>query len=363
MSSTNGSGGGGGGESGYTYVYYFIPQDGDSEDHPNAFLIRKPGSAIRQSTIAEVHSATPKHTCTRRQPRRQTWHHALFSPRAWTHAHIRLQHFPLPGEYFFRFKQAYAKGYGESHTSTRRVASRTDPCVACLFVCLFRGLTVWVDGTEYTTKPVPQFMSRIVCKVTRLHLLSTDAERAAATSSTATGATPSAAAAAQRQRPQPQHVAAAASASAPVAAGGTRPTQLPPQRRRPEVRQQQGTPGSTKSAQSLPSSQVVVRSGRVCVITVLARRWWCLNSIAPLPVSLHPTTRAHALARRHPMELLMKCLVCCTRAVVRLVVVVVVAVLLAVARHTMPPRPSQMPMGDENRYTHTRTHTLHTGSI
>lgn len=159
MSSTNGSGGGGGGESGYTYVYYFIPQDGDSEDHPNAFLIRKPGSAIRQSTIAEVHSATPKHTCTCRQPRRQTWHHALFSPRAWTRAHTCVYStFHCQASTFSALNRLMPKAM-VSHTQASGVspAALTRVLLVCLFVCFV------VSQCGWTAPSTPQSLSHSSC--------------------------------------------------------------------------------------------------------------------------------------------------------------------------------------------------------
>ena len=52
-----------------TQVYYFIPEDEESEKQLNCFVVRKPIESICQS-------------------------------------HIR-QDFPLPGEYYFRFQYAY----------------------------------------------------------------------------------------------------------------------------------------------------------------------------------------------------------------------------------------------------------------
>lgn len=87
----------------YTYVYYFVPQDGDSEEHPNVFLIRKPPRSVTTADITEQ--------------------------------------FPLPGTYFFRFKQQYGKSY------------------------------VWLDGGE-GTRTAPQYQGKVVCKVSRLALTS-----------------------------------------------------------------------------------------------------------------------------------------------------------------------------------------------
>jgi len=37
----------------YTYVYYFVPLDGDTEEHMNVFLIRKPPAEV---TVADIES-------------------------------------------------------------------------------------------------------------------------------------------------------------------------------------------------------------------------------------------------------------------------------------------------------------------
>lgn len=57
-----------------SYVTYFIPSDGDAEEHPNVFVVRKPPRAL---TLADVVSG-----------------------------------FPLPGEYLFRAKFPFAKAHG-----------------------------------------------------------------------------------------------------------------------------------------------------------------------------------------------------------------------------------------------------------
>jgi len=54
-----------------SYISYFIPADGDSEEHPNVFLIRKPQKEVRTSDVTAS--------------------------------------FPLPGTYHFRAKQPLAK--------------------------------------------------------------------------------------------------------------------------------------------------------------------------------------------------------------------------------------------------------------
>lgn len=58
----------------HTYVQYFVPIDGDVEDHPNVFLVRKPQRSI---TLADIEGS-----------------------------------FPLPGTYVFRAKAAFGKTHG-----------------------------------------------------------------------------------------------------------------------------------------------------------------------------------------------------------------------------------------------------------
>lgn len=38
----------------YTYVYYFVPYDGDEEEHPNFFLIRKPPTSVTLEDVIKV---------------------------------------------------------------------------------------------------------------------------------------------------------------------------------------------------------------------------------------------------------------------------------------------------------------------
>jgi len=38
----------------HTYVNYFIPYDGDAEEHPNVFLVRKPQKGLTLSDIQQV---------------------------------------------------------------------------------------------------------------------------------------------------------------------------------------------------------------------------------------------------------------------------------------------------------------------
>ena len=56
-----------------THVAYFVPLDGDSEEQPNVFAVRKPARAL---TLGDLTAA-----------------------------------FPLPGAYIFRAKAAFGKTY------------------------------------------------------------------------------------------------------------------------------------------------------------------------------------------------------------------------------------------------------------
>jgi len=38
----------------HTYVQYFVPIDGDAEDHPNVFLVRKPQRSLTLGDIEQV---------------------------------------------------------------------------------------------------------------------------------------------------------------------------------------------------------------------------------------------------------------------------------------------------------------------
>ncbi len=57
-----------------SYVQYFIPSDGDTEEHPNVFVVRKPARSL---ILNDVSSS-----------------------------------FPLPGEYLFRAKVPFGKTHG-----------------------------------------------------------------------------------------------------------------------------------------------------------------------------------------------------------------------------------------------------------
>jgi hypothetical protein len=76
-----------------SYISYFIPADGDSEEHPNVFLIRKPQKEIKTSDVTAS--------------------------------------FPLPGTYHFRAKQPLAK----AHSELVIASSKTSKCF--IFKCCF----------------------------------------------------------------------------------------------------------------------------------------------------------------------------------------------------------------------------------
>lgn len=42
---------------GHTYVQYFVPSDGDAEDHPNVFLVRRPLKAVTLADVQQVRRA------------------------------------------------------------------------------------------------------------------------------------------------------------------------------------------------------------------------------------------------------------------------------------------------------------------
>ena len=37
-----------------TYVQYFVPYDGDVEEHPNVFLVRKPAKGLTLADVQQV---------------------------------------------------------------------------------------------------------------------------------------------------------------------------------------------------------------------------------------------------------------------------------------------------------------------
>ena len=89
---------------------YFIPEDGDSEDHPNVFLAPKPRQQGYPPSLGQIRNA-----------------------------------FPLPGKYHFRFKAPLVAG-----TDRDRDA-----------------MAVWMDLID-DRQPVPTWRSTIVAKITRI---------------------------------------------------------------------------------------------------------------------------------------------------------------------------------------------------
>lgn len=79
-----------------THVRYFVPYDGDTEEHPNVFVVRKPMKGLTLADLQSVSRAASYSysVCTKDSP--------ASSPQA----------FPLPGSYLFRAKQAYGKAHG-----------------------------------------------------------------------------------------------------------------------------------------------------------------------------------------------------------------------------------------------------------
>ncbi len=122
----------------HTYVQYHVPVDGDSEEHPNVFLVKRP---LKELRLADVQSASARRGAGRRGKGRARHGGRLRPPPPWrsfravgggpaprrlaasTRADpclarqppprsLALQAFPLPGTYFFRAKQAYGKTHG-----------------------------------------------------------------------------------------------------------------------------------------------------------------------------------------------------------------------------------------------------------
>ncbi|MCQ2817140.1 MAG: hypothetical protein MJ252_07735 [archaeon] len=82
-----------------TFIYYFIPEDREDESKMNVFMIYKPYKEVRITDIKE--------------------------------------NFPVPGEYYFRFKFDY------------------------------NGKNVWIDFNNANSQ-LPQFEQKIIMKVTRV---------------------------------------------------------------------------------------------------------------------------------------------------------------------------------------------------
>ena len=50
----------------HTYVQYFIPTDGDSEEHPNVFLVKKPLKELRLGDVQAASASDPPRDTTTR---------------------------------------------------------------------------------------------------------------------------------------------------------------------------------------------------------------------------------------------------------------------------------------------------------
>ena len=127
-----------------SYVQYFIPTDGDSEEHPNVFVVRRPPRGL---TLGDIESA-----------------------------------FPLPGKYLFRAKMAAGKTHGAWELS-RRAARRAHSVPGRGAAVLVRTLLttfplspphsflrpVWMD-LGAAEDLVPQFVNKFTLKVARLSM-------------------------------------------------------------------------------------------------------------------------------------------------------------------------------------------------
>lgn len=92
-----------------TYVRYFVPYDGDTEEHPNVFIVRKP---IKGLTLGDIQSVRLPRTAQGGTAESNEWAATSTTPPP-------LQAFPLPGSYLFRAKQAYAKAHGACRRRVR----------------------------------------------------------------------------------------------------------------------------------------------------------------------------------------------------------------------------------------------------
>jgi len=92
-------------------IRYFIPEDGDTEDHPNVFLAPKPRQSGQPPLLRDIKST-----------------------------------FPLPGKYHFRFKTSPIPS-GEQYGKGNNMA-------------------VWMDCLD-ENRPVPLWRNSIIAKITR----------------------------------------------------------------------------------------------------------------------------------------------------------------------------------------------------
>lgn len=95
-------------------IRYFLPEDGDTEQHPNVFLAPKPRHTNQPPLLGDIKSS-----------------------------------FPLKGNYHFRFKSSLIPG-GETFGKGNDMA-------------------VWMDCVD-NTKPVPYWRNSIIAKVTRIQM-------------------------------------------------------------------------------------------------------------------------------------------------------------------------------------------------
>jgi hypothetical protein len=105
-----------------TYIQYFIPHDGDTEEHPNVFVVNQPASLVTMADIVSVRGGRHRRTLAA--------HASELVAHCVHYARCPTQCFPLPGSYFFRFKQPHGKTYGAFARPRRAAPRRThaDPC-------------------------------------------------------------------------------------------------------------------------------------------------------------------------------------------------------------------------------------------
>ena len=188
-----------------TICRYFVPEDGDSEAHPNVFLAPKAAHPGAPPTLGQIRGA-----------------------------------FPLPGSYHFRFKSPLVPGADRDKSS----------------------MAVWMDCTD-DRQPVATWRGTIIAKVTRISAddgydsdEEFDMHRNQAGGSAAAAAAPAQqrAAAAPPAPPSPTKNSSARSA-APSAPSATPPPPRSKPRPRPRSTATRGDGAPASTTRRLPTSK------------------------------------------------------------------------------------------------------------
>jgi len=130
-----------------SYIQYFIPADGDVEDHPNVYLVKKPQKDLR---LADLQAA-----------------------------------FPLPGQYFFRAKTTYGKTHGACVRDAAGVVHVARKSEGDKALTPSHLSAVWYDLNDPSDQ-VPIFNGRATLKVSRLSVVASTASAPAAAAPAAT---------------------------------------------------------------------------------------------------------------------------------------------------------------------------------